>query len=154
MEFQINMKDELFLPTVAGEDAIYALIRDSNDPLGEKYRTELNALWHVYRANAPKSFKDKLQIEFYSRLWEMYLTVGMDHLGFKFRSSPKDCGPDLVLEVDGKSVWIEAVAPSVGEIGKPNSVPDPVPIGGSADFPINQCLPELRTLDKWDARFF
>ncbi|MBN1291399.1 MAG: hypothetical protein JXB48_06125 [Candidatus Latescibacteria bacterium] len=123
------MKD-LFFPEKKGEDLLYAQLRD--EPRRKKYRNYLENMWVEYQSLAPKGFKKNLQNEFYSRWWEMYLAVGLLHLGLNVITSRKDKGPDISLQINGKQIWIEAVAPKVGV--KSDRVPDMV-INGVRDIP-------------------
>ena len=132
------MKNRLFLPANPGEDSLYARIRD--DPRGKTHLERLESMWAEYRDHAPKDFERNLQSQFHQRWWEMYLTIGLVHLGFNVKSSPKNKGPDLVVEVGGTRLFIEAVAPKVGE--KSDRVPDPI-MNGVGDYPMRECLLRL-----------
>jgi len=132
------MKERLFLSMAKGEDGFYAKIRD--DPRGKTHLEQLEAMWVKYRDHAPKGFRRKLQFEFHQRWWEMYLTIGLVHLGIKARSSRNDKGPDLVVDVGGNRLWIEAVVPSVGT--KSDRVPKPI-MNGVGDYPKRECLLRL-----------
>jgi hypothetical protein len=132
------MKNRLFLPAKLGEDSLYARIRD--DPRGKADLERLESMWAEYRDHAPKDFERNLQSHFHQRWWEMYLTVGLVHLGFDVKLSPKNKGPDLVVDVGGSRVFIEAVAPKVGE--KSDRVPDPI-MDSVGDYPRRECLLRL-----------
>ena len=134
----MNMNKQLFLRTDEGEHPLYARIRD--DPRGKEHLDHLEAMWSDYRDFAPKGFRRKLQFEFYTRWWEMYLTLGLVRLGFDVTSSRSDKGPDLFLEVAGTRLWIEAVAPSIGTTS--DCVPEPI-MNGFGHFPKRECLLRL-----------
>ena len=90
------MNSKLFLPTRAGEDELYARIRD--DERGEPYRQRIENMWLEYRFYAPKGFQKKLQYEFHQRWWEMYLTLGLIRLGFSVSTFSQDNHPDILLD--------------------------------------------------------
>jgi hypothetical protein len=126
----------LLHPARIGEHPLYARLRDCPDPHSAERREFFQALWKQYEPFAPKGFAKKLQIEFHQRWWEMYLTVGLLHLGFMPKSSRSDHGPDLLLEIEGRPLFLEATAPSVGATS--DQVPEFL-YNEVADFPERQC---------------
>jgi len=130
----------LLQPASEGEHCLYARLRDWSDPHSAERREYFRALWEQYEPFAPRGFAKKLQIEFHQRWWEMYLTVGMLHLGFKPKPSKSDQGPDLSLYVNGGIVFVEATAPSTGT--KSDRVPEIIH-NGVSDFPERECLLRL-----------
>ncbi len=133
-----SMNTSLFQPTRPGEDELYARIR--NHERGKPDRQRLEQMWSHYCHHAPKDFRNKLQYEFHQRWWEMYLTLGLSHLGFQISTFPKDDRPDLLLTFGNTKVWIEAVAPKSGT--KSDAVPQPV-VNGVQDLPMRECLLRL-----------
>jgi len=97
-------------------------------------------MWMEYRNHAAKGFRNKLQFEFPHRWWEMYLTLGILHLGFPVSTFRADNGPDLLLEFGDLRVWVEAVAPKPGTAS--DAVPVPV-VNGVAELPMRECLLRL-----------
>lgn len=132
------MKEQLFLSPAKGEDGLYAKIRD--DPRGKTCRKQLEVMWVEYRELAPTGFQRKFQVEFHQRWWEMYLAIGLIHLGLNARPPRDDEGPDLVVDVAGRRVWIEAVVPSIGTTS--DRVPEPI-MNGLGDYPKRECLLRL-----------
>jgi len=127
---------ELLQPKRDKEHRLYERLRDGSDPHSAERREFFNAWWHEYAVFAPKGFRKKLQIEFHQRWWEMYLFVGLLHLGLTPKGSRTDTGPDVTLDIGGQQVFIEATAPSVGQAS--DRVPDPVQ-NAVADFPEREC---------------
>jgi hypothetical protein len=84
-------------------------------------------LWAVYEKYADPHFLTEIRRDFSARFWEMYLTCALlekasEH-GFSV-SCPKP-GPDILLELNGDRIWIEAVAATNGQQGKPDSLVEP-----------------------------
>ncbi len=131
---------ELLQPYRDGEHWLYTRLRDGTDPHSVKRRAFFNALWREYSPLASKGFPKKLQMEFHQRWWEMYLVAGMLHLELSPTLSKSDSGPDVVLDIGGQQVFVEAVAPSVGT--KSDRVPEPVQ-NGMSEFPERECLLRL-----------
>jgi len=132
------MKEKLFLPKAQNENDLYAQIRD--DPRGSRHLEQLEEMWREFRDFAPKGFRRNFQIAFHQRWWEMYLTLGLLHLGLNIKTSPADKGPDLCVNINCKRLWIEAVAPGVGKTS--DRVPKST-INGVSDFPKRECLLRL-----------
>jgi hypothetical protein len=130
----------LLQPKREGEHLLYARIRDQTDPHSEERRQLFSEMWAEYAPFAPKGFAKKLQVEFHQRWWEMYLAVALLRCGFTPKKDSADAGPDVILDVDGRQVFIEAVTPLSGRSS--DSVPDPVH-NGVSDFPERECLLRL-----------
>lgn len=150
------MAYKLFQSTRRGEDKFYARIRD--DERGKGFRQQLEQMWIEFQPYAPKGFQKKLQYEFHQRWWEMYVTLGLCHLGLPVSTSSKDDRPDVLLDFgDPKKVWVEAVAPKSGM--KSDAVPNPI-VNGVGDLPMRECLLRLtqavtskqKTLDSYIQR--
>lgn len=129
------MTTNLFQRTRPGEDELYAHIRD--DVRFESYRYQLEQMWSDYRDYAPKDFPTKLQRKFHQRWWEMYLTLGLQRLGFPISKYSLDDRPDLLLKFGNTKVWIEAIAPTVGMTS--DAVPQQV-VNSVEDLPMRECL--------------
>lgn len=52
--------------------------------------------------------------QFWQRLWELQLGSHLLRLGYKTHSPTK--GPDFRFEVDGLTVWVEAISPGARDI--------------------------------------
>lgn len=67
------------------------------------------------------SFGTSLDADPDSRIWEMMVAKILKSSGFNPTSS--DSGPDFHVIHDGKNVFVEAICPTTGQDGLPNSVP-------------------------------
>jgi hypothetical protein len=128
----------LFQPQKDGEDPFYALTRDA--PFAEARKERIERLWNKYEPLAPRRFRDKLQIEFYQRWWEMCVGVGLCNLSMPLVTNKRDSGPDFRVDTDEGRVWVEAVAPGPGT--ESDAVPPPL-FSGVADVPMRECLLRL-----------
>jgi hypothetical protein len=104
-----TMTDPLFTPGPAN-DPWYTGVRDS--PRAES-REACEVLWAKYQPYADEHFLAEMRRDFHARFWEMYLAVTLLEQGFTIES-PKP-GPDVGIVVDGRRIWLEAVAPRPGE---------------------------------------
>ncbi len=97
-------------------------------------------LWAVYQPHADLNFLTEIRSDFSARFWEMYLTCALLEKGAERGytvSCPKP-GPDILLDANGGRIWIEAVTPTNGEPGKPDSLVEPrlpAMVAGSARIP-------------------
>ena len=129
------MPSSFFRRTKSRESEFYARIRD--DSRGEDFRQRLETMWSDYQQFAPKGFPNKLQFEFHQRWWEMYLTLGINRLGFSINPNRHDNAPDLHIQLNDSNVWIEAVAPKSGTAS--DAVPQAV-TNGCDTLPMRECL--------------
>jgi hypothetical protein len=88
-------------------------------------------LWTGYHEFADPHFSTEVRHNFHARFWEMYVTCslleGAAAGGYKV-SCPKP-GPDILLEVEGQRIWIEAIIATAGAAGHPDSLTEPNPEG-------------------------
>lgn len=136
----IVMPIGLFLPTRSVEDSLYARIRDKADPHAKEFHQTLENMWVDFHPYAPRGFERNLQDSFHQRWWEMYLTLALVRLGLPVTPSRHDHGPDILIEVNGRKIWIEAVAPRPGVTG--DAVPEPT-LNGCQDLPMRESLLRL-----------
>ena len=94
---------------------------DRFDARFARAREHCEVLWSEFCEFADPNFKREFATKTHERWFEMYLTVSLDRAGYEVKC-PKP-GPDLLLHVGGKRIWIEAVCASSGELGRPDSVP-------------------------------
>jgi len=84
-----------------------------------KEKKELfDKLWVKFKPYADVHFLNQIKTNFHQRSWEMY--VGNVLLEKDFVIKSQDDGPDFIID---KMAYIECVAPTRGEPGKPDSVP-------------------------------
>lgn len=106
------------------EDAAYRNLRDEVSEPARVCKLFTEELWAVYYPYADPHFLTEIRRDYYGRFWEMYLTCALlDHLpkyGYAV-SCPKP-GPDVLVERDGRRIWIEAIVATDGDPAKPDSV--------------------------------
>ena len=134
------MPGSLFLPSIQPEDPLYARIRDRRDIHAEEWHQALQLMWTDFQPYAPRGFRKNLRVSFHQRWWEMYLTLGCVRLGFTVKTFRNDRGPDILIELEGQKVWVEAVAPRPGEAT--DAVPEPV-LNGCQELPIRESILRL-----------
>lgn len=102
-------------------DIGFKSILESQDSfcLSEKQFTE--AIWNVFSKYSDRNFLKEIRVDFDARYWEMYLTVSL--LNGKWKIECPKPGPDVKMTLNnGKSIWIEAIAPSGGAGKNPDKV--------------------------------
>lgn len=93
---------------------------DKFDGLCEIAREHCDDLWSDFQPFADQHFSREFPIRTHERWFEMYLTVSLIRAGHQI-DCPKP-GPDILLEVDGRRIWVEAVCATSGKQGLPDSV--------------------------------
>ena len=84
-------------------------------PNHEPTRSFLLATWESFnheelaKGNFVSDLISKNDSKLFQRLWEMVLALHLIEQGFKIQSH--ESGPDFSFEIDGKKVWLEAIAP-------------------------------------------
>jgi len=121
------MADTLFSPGEATDVAYINLLGGSCVAA----REFAESLWAKYHEFADPHFLTEVRHSFHARLWEMYLTCSLLESaatrGYDV-SCPKP-GPDILLEIEGQRIWIEAIITTSGASGQPDSVIEPNPDG-------------------------
>lgn len=110
-----------------GSDPMYRKCRDDFSLRHKEAKKFIDSLWETYQPCADKDFKMKIGEDFIARFWEMYLTcVLLEHgLGVKPRKEhPNKGGPDVLVEMNGRRIWLEATAPTKGKRGCNDTVPE------------------------------
>ncbi|CAO3429332.1 hypothetical protein [Azospirillum doebereinerae] len=107
--------------------SIDAFLRTRYQRLGHQEGTNhrsLMALWNRFRTLADPHFAVELcggdESRFAQRVWEMLVADRLMSAGFNVSSADK--GPDFLVEKDGKKIWVEAIAPDIGD--GPNRLPN------------------------------
>jgi hypothetical protein len=117
----------LFSPGDAKDKAYLNLGGGVITPENTKAREFVEELWREFYPCADDDFLVQIKENFHSRFWEMYLTCALRHhrdsRGYTI-ACPKP-GPDLLMEHNSQRIWIEAVAVTAGEPGKPDSLVAP-----------------------------
>ncbi len=111
----------IFQANVSASDVSYMNLRKSEKDSAKRARDLTEKLWGVFHPYADMHFLTEIRNSFDERFWEMYLVCTLLDKGFSL-SCPKP-GPDVLIELDNKRVWIEAIAPSPGAEASPDRVP-------------------------------
>lgn len=82
-------------------------------------REKFNKMWKNYKSYADSNFLTEIKTNFHQRSWEMYVGSVLLEKGLTIKSEDK--GPDFIVDND---LYIECVAPTKGNLGKPDSVPE------------------------------
>lgn len=77
-------------------------------------RRHCSQLWGTFEPFADADFLAEFALHPHQRYWEMYLGVRLIELGFQLRPRASADGPDLLLILDNRNVWIEATVPGEG----------------------------------------
>ena len=119
------MVEKLFSDDIIPSDELYRIYRDEKRLADVKSYVE--DLWIDYYPYADKDFPKQLPHDFQARFWEMYLTCTL--VGKSYTVIPKQTraeGPDVKIAYASTTIWIEAVTPTGGDVGRPDSVPSPI----------------------------
>ena len=128
----------LFDRNASGNDPAYTALRDREDL--KPYRDEVELLWTKFEPYSDRQFQREIRDNFVSRYWEMYLGCSLLDQGKKLKKKPAK-GPDLAVDMeDGRTCWLEAVAPEVGS--GIDAVPD---IGDGGWAPKDKILLRIRS---------
>lgn len=106
------MNDGFFLEGEASDEA-YVHCRDSRHK--QEVREALNRMWercHPFVGDT--DFREKATREFRSCTWHLYLLDVLLEHGFQVEPTGT-AGPDILLTVAGKRVWIEAICIEPGD---------------------------------------
>lgn len=84
--------------------------------IAKKSKIFYEKLYETYKKNGCEeaNFLDGVKKQWYPRIWEMYFTCQLKGHNFQI-SCPKGNAPDIKLEVDNKTIWIECTVISKGE---------------------------------------
>ncbi len=109
-------------------DPIFNTLRSSDHGPALEARCFVKSLWAVYQPHADPHFLTEIRRDFGARFWEMYLTCALiekaTERGYSV-SCPKGGGPDILLELNRRRIWMEAVTLTNGQPGKPDSLIEP-----------------------------
>ena len=101
-------------------------LKSVDDSRTNNIRQRLEELWQCFQPYADSHFRQEFSRHPHQRFWEMFLCVFLLKSGKKViaKSDRVESGPDILVEEEGKRIWIEAVVPTTGELGKPDTVPE------------------------------
>ena len=105
-------------------DPLWAKIKDAANPRYAEVRDKLQCMWETYKQYGDKNFRQEFALHTHQRFWEMYLASHLLNQGKVL--VPKDAraqsGPDILIEEEGRRIWIEAVSPTPGAAENPDKV--------------------------------
>jgi type I restriction enzyme S subunit len=114
----------LFRNLPDGCDMAYRNLFSATKGRGREAREQCEELWRNFRDLSDKNFVDRFPFEFHQRWFEMYLGTTLRDANFDV-SAPKP-GPDFCVTVDGRQLYIEAIAPEAGHPEHADHVPEPI----------------------------
>ncbi len=102
-----------FFSSGGASDPLYRTYRDSE--WHEDVRARIEELWTHYAplCGDPEHFLSDARAHFAQRTWELLLAGVLRNAGVPLLPVPPD-GPDALVEMDSKRIWIEATAPTKG----------------------------------------
>jgi hypothetical protein len=125
------------IQTGANFDRGYENVRNGHSATERRLRADLDAMWAIYEPYADPDFRDGFARDPDARFWEMFLGVQLLDAGKELLPSAerrrRGGRPDICVLENGRRIWIEAIAPDVGEAGPDQVVgPKPINAGGRA----------------------
>ena len=135
----------IFTPGDASDPA-YINLRCAASPDAKIGHDFTEQLWDQYHPYADDHFLTEIKRDFHARFWEMCLTCALlqraQQQGYTV-SCPKP-GPDVLIEHEGRRIWVEAVIATDGEAGKPDSVTPPE-LGKASTVPDEKIILRYRS---------
>lgn len=129
------MNEKLFVDGINAPDSTYNIICNENkDSYILELRSFIEKLWEDYQPYADRDFKQKIQEDFHSRFWEMYLTCTLLNKSLPIQRKTTDKGPDILIEDSNHRIWLEAIAPTSGADDNPDRVPN-MKLGVASEVP-------------------
>lgn len=86
-------------------------------------RTRVKRLWDRFRPYADANFAQELIGNFHERYWEMCLVYVILRRGMRLRERSMTGGPDISIQSEKGTIWVEATAPGPGTTA--DAVPQP-----------------------------
>ncbi len=120
---------DLFSNTSEDCSIVYKRMRDEAETnrFAKKGRDHCDELWRVYEPFADTHFKSEFSDpnleKLHARWFEMYLAVALTEKGLLVRQKPNDIGPDILLEMEDRRIWIETTCSTRGDPQSPDYVP-------------------------------
>lgn len=116
------------------KDLGYTFTRDN--PQVSHRKAYVENLWQRYSPYADYAFREDARNHFLQRFWEMYLAVALLDKGLVIKKHGNE-GPEFSVQIAGKKIWIEAIAPTPGD--GPDYVPE-CPSGIARRVPVEKIL--------------
>ena len=119
------MDGSLFDVKVQDSDPTWQKLKTSDHLKVCKIRQMLECLWHTYQPYADSNFRQEFAKHPHQRSWEMLLCCRLLDSEKKIiaKKDRLSQGPDILVEEADQKIWIEAVTPTAGQPGKPDTVP-------------------------------
>jgi hypothetical protein len=119
----------------------YKSVRDGINPLCVSVRDFIESVWPQCKQYLDSEVRRDACEHFHQRWWEVYLAYSLlgasvQMVGRALR--PRKDGPDLLAQVAGKNIWIEAVAPRAGDAA--DAVRSSGPSKGPKPFPDKEIM--------------
>jgi len=131
-----------------GLSGVFETIRDAEGQLAVEHRAMLDNHWREARPYLDRNFKLAFARETAQRFWELRLIYAMLALGFELEPAA-DNRPDIATRLpDGRRLWIEATAPTLGAADNPDR-PAPLVEGRMAPAPVERIMLRL-SQGVWD----
>ena len=115
----------LFGSTDPSAHPFYTTLRTSSDPRAVRVREHCEGMWSIYHRYADHQFLAEFPRRFHDRWFEMYLTVTLLRQGALVQKTQPP-GPDILVALEGRRIWIEAVCATGGDADQPDSIAEPV----------------------------
>ena len=112
------------IPPAAGCAENYRILWNPPNPRVARVREQCEELWRDFSDLADSNFIDRFPHELHRRWFEMYLGASLRRAGLNV-TAPKP-GPDFRVIVEGRPIYIEAIAPTAGDPLHPDAVREPV----------------------------
>src|SRR3954470_5625272 len=120
----------------------YRRLRDEEGELAEEHRAMLDAQWRAAEPFLDANFKSAFARQPGQRFWELRLTNALLSKGFELEPAAPN-RPDIATRLpDGRRLWIEATATTLGATNNPDRPADLRP-GRLTRIPVNQLLLRL-----------
>ena len=137
----MNRSRSLFTNSHDAPSPEYKYVLNAADERSQEVKAHCEDLWSDFSKHADEHFLDEFPVHFHQRWFEMYLTVSLIRAKLPV-TCPKP-GPDILLNLGKRRIWVEAVCATEGQLGKPDSVP-PVECGKARNVPIMQYVTRIR----------
>lgn len=113
----------LFAELPADACRAYVNLRAGQTEHAQAGREHCLDLWRDFEPLADRHFRAEFPLHLHERWFEMYVTVSLLRAGYQV-TAPKP-GPDVLLMLNGRRIWIEATCATGGEPGRPDTVSEP-----------------------------
>jgi hypothetical protein len=121
----MNTAPDLFAANPPNASVMYAALRSPTSEKQRRVRAHVEGLWQIYHYYAEPLFLSEFSLQFHERWFEMYLAVCLLKAGAQLQKTLPP-GPDLLVNANGRRLWIEAACASGGHPGLPDTVEEPV----------------------------